>query len=81
MNRGDTSVPPENSERPVGTSGSGTQASIFGIIVLGLMGGLIVGLIVGPTAAFNGFFLGFAGGALIAASLYWYATGNRRSSK
>jgi hypothetical protein len=74
------SVPSESTTKP-GTGGQGTQASIFGIIVLGLIGGLIVGLIVGPSAAFNGFFLGFAGGALIAASLYWYATGNRRSSK
>jgi hypothetical protein len=74
------SAPSESPNKPP-SGDSGTQASIFGIIVLGLIGGLIVGLIVGPSSAFDGFFLGFAGGALIAASLYWYATGNRRPSK
>jgi hypothetical protein len=74
------SVPSESAIEPA-SGNQGTQASIFGIIVLGLIGGLIVGLIVGPGATFDGFFLGFAGGALIAASLYWYATGKKRPSK
>jgi len=74
------SIPSESGSKHAKGS-TGTQASIFGIIVLGLIGGLIVGLIVGPSYSFEGFFLGFAGGALIAASLYWYATGNGRPSK
>jgi uncharacterized membrane protein SpoIIM required for sporulation len=74
------SVQAEPEVKPASSS-QGTQTSIFGIIVLGLIGGLIVGLIVGPSLTLNGFFLGFAGGALIAASLYWYATGNKRPSK
>ena len=74
------SIPSENGGKRA-TGSTGTQASIFGIIVLGLIGGLIVGLIVGPSFTFEGFFLGFAGGALIAASLYWYATSNNRPSR
>lgn len=60
---------------PTEKTGEGPRVSIFGIIVLGLFGGLIVGLIVGPSLTLDGFFLGFAGGALIAAGLYWYVTG------
>jgi hypothetical protein len=61
-------------ESAVGGSGQGTQISIFGIIVVGLIAGLIVGLITSPNFTIQGFFLGFAGGALITVVLYFYAT-------
>jgi len=53
---------------------AGTRVSIFGIIVVGLIGGLIVGLLVNSTFTLEGFFLGFAGGALITVGAYYVAT-------
>ena len=53
---------------------TGTRVSIFGIIVVGLIGGLIVGLLVNSTFTLEGFFLGFAGGALITVGAYFFAT-------
>jgi hypothetical protein len=58
------------------SSGSGTKApppSVFGIIVVGLLAGLVVGLLTGPNFTLQGFFVGFAGGALITAGLYFYS--------
>ena len=55
-------------------SSTKTPVSIFGIIVVGLIGGLIVGLLVNSTFTLEGFFLGFAGGALIMAGAYFFAT-------
>ena len=54
-------------------SSKGTPVSIFGIIIVGLIGGLIVGLVVNSAFTLEGFFLGFAGGALIAAGVYFIA--------
>ncbi len=53
---------------------SATRAppSVFGIIVVGLLAGFVVGLLAGPNFTLQGFFLGFAGGALITAGLYFY---------
>jgi len=53
---------------------SGVRVSIFGIIVVGLIGGLIVGLLVNSTFTLEGFLLGFAGGALITVGAYFFAT-------
>ena len=58
-----------------------TPVSIFGIIVVGLFAGLIVGLLVPSALTLEGFFLGFAGGALVASGLYFYATSRSRASK
>jgi predicted lipid-binding transport protein (Tim44 family) len=58
------------------SSGSATKApppSVFGIIVVGLLAGLVVGLLTGPNFTLQGFFVGFAGGALITAGLYFYS--------
>ena len=57
------------------SSGPGTRTpppSVFGIIVVGLLAGLVVGLLAGPNFTLQGFGLGFAGGALITAGLYFY---------
>jgi len=65
------------SENKDGSSGSGARTpppSVFGIIVVGLLAGLVVGLVVGPNFTLQGFFLGFAGGALITAGLYFYSS-------
>lgn len=63
---------------------SGTRApppSVFGIVVVGLLTGLVVGLLVGPSFTLQGFFLGFAGGALITAGLYFYTSGRSSPSR
>jgi len=51
---------------------------VFGIIVVGLLAGLVVGLLTGPNFTLQGFFLGFAGGALITAGLYFYSAEKSR---
>jgi hypothetical protein len=69
------------SENKNGSSGSGTRTpppSVFGIIVVGLLAGLVVGLLTGPNFTLQGFFLGFAGGALITAGLYFYSSERSR---
>lgn len=50
------------------------RVSIFGIIIVGLIAGLIVALITGPSYTFQGFFLGFAGGSLIMVTIYFFST-------
>ena len=47
--------------------------SIFGIFIVGLLMGLIVGLLTSPNYTTQGFFLGFAGGALITTAAYFLA--------
>jgi len=42
---------------------------------------LIVGLLAGPSFTLQGFFLGFAGGALITAGLYFYTAERSRPAK
>ena len=69
------------SENKDGSSGSGARTpppSVFGIIVVGLLAGLVVGLVAGPNFTLQGFFLGFAGGALITAGLYFYSSERSR---
>jgi hypothetical protein len=55
--------------------------SVFGIIVVGLLAGLVVGLLTGPNLTLQGFFLGFAGGALVTAGLYFYSSERSRPAK
>jgi hypothetical protein len=55
--------------------------SVFGIIVVGLLAGLVVGLLAGPNFTLQGFFLGFAGGALITAGLYFYSAERSQPAK
>ena len=72
---------PSASEDKDGSPGSGARTpppSVFGIIVVGLLAGLVVGLVVGPNFTLQGFFLGFAGGALITAGLYFYSSERSR---
>ena len=69
------------SENKDGSSGSGARTpppSVFGIIVVGLLAGLVIGLLAGPNFTLQGFFLGFAGGALITAGLYFYSSERSR---
>jgi len=69
------------SESKDGSSGSGARTpppSVFGIIVVGLLAGLVVGLVAGPNFTLQGFFLGFAGGALITAGLYFFSSERSR---
>jgi|GEM_PF-4526154 len=69
------------SENKDSSSGSGARTpppSVFGIIVVGLLAGLVVGLMAGPNLTLQGFFLGFAGGALITAGLYFYSAEKSR---
>ncbi len=66
------------------SSGSDTRTpppSVFGIIVVGLLAGLVVGLLAGPNFTLQGFFLGFAGGALITAGLYFYSAERSRPAR
>jgi uncharacterized transporter YbjL len=61
-------------EKAGGASSQGTPVSLFGIIIVGLLGGLIVGLITSPSYTLQGFFLGFAGGSLITVAVYAFTT-------
>jgi hypothetical protein len=54
---------------------------VFGIVVVGLLAGLVVGLVAGPNFTLQGFFLGFAGGALITAGLYFYTSERSRPAR
>ena len=66
------------------SSGSATSTpppSVFGIIVVGLLAGLVVGLLAGPNFTLQGFFVGFAGGALITAGLYFYSAERSRPAR
>jgi len=62
----------ENTAPSTGSYAGAPPPSVFGIIVVGLLAGLVVGLLAGPNFTLQGFFLGFAGGALITAGLYFY---------
>jgi hypothetical protein len=57
----------------IGSSPRNPPPSVFGIIVVGLLAGLVAGLLAGPNFTLQGFFLGFAGGALVTAGLYFYS--------
>jgi hypothetical protein len=68
----------ENKDGLSGPGGHTPPPSVFGIIVVGLLAGLVVGLMAGPNFTLQGFFLGFAGGALITAGLYFYSAEKSR---
>ena len=75
---------PSAEESKDASSGSDTRTpppSVFGIIVVGLLTGLVVGLLTGPNFTLQGFFLGFAGGALITSGLYFYAAERSRPAR
>src|SRR2546422_11538849 len=59
----------ENRDPSTGSYAGVPPPSVFGIIVVGLLAGLVVGLLSGPDFTLQGFFLGFPGGALITAGL------------
>lgn len=61
-------------EKAATANGKNTHVSIFGIIIVGLIAGLIVGLITSPGYTIQGFFLGFAGGSLITVVVYAFTT-------
>src|SRR3989449_10882812 len=62
----------ENRDPSTGSYAGVPPPSVFGIIVVGLLAGLVVGLLSGPDFTLQGFFLGFAGGALITAVLCFF---------
>lgn len=68
-------------ESVTASASQGTRVSIFGIIIVGLLMGLVVGLITSPGYTVQGFFLGFAGGALITTAAYFLANEKGRPSK
>ena len=57
------------------------RVSIFGIIIVGLLTGLIVGLLTSPGNTVQGFFLGFAGGSLITTAAYFLAMDKSQPAK
>ena len=59
----------------------GPRVSIFGIIIVGLLTGLIVGLLTSPANTIQGFFLGFAGGSLVTTAAYFLTTAKGQPSK
>lgn len=63
------------------TGGQAGRVSIFGIILVGLVAGLIVGLITSPSYTAQGFFLGFAGGSLITVVVYIFTSHGSRPSR
>ena len=73
--------PTENKDSSTGSVKHAPPPSVFGIIVVGLLAGLVVGLLAGPNFTLQGFFLGFAGGALITAGVYFYTTERSRPAK
>ena len=74
LNLGLITSPTDTTDSPAGSDTRSPPPSVFGIIVVGLLTGLIVGLLLGPSFTLQGFFLGFAGGALITAGLYFYTS-------
>src|SRR2546428_8027083 len=62
----------ENRDPSTGSYAGVPPPSVFGIIVVGLLAGLVVGLLSGPDFTLQGFFLGFAGGALITAGVSFF---------
>ena len=76
------STPPmENRDSSTGSDKHAPPPSVFGIIVVGLLTGFVVGLLVGSSFTLQGFFLGFAGGALITAGFYFYSSGRGSPSR
>jgi hypothetical protein len=71
----------ENKEATSSIGARTPPPSVFGIIVVGLLAGLVVGLLTGPNFTLQGFFLGFAGGALITAGLYFYSAERSRPAR
>ena len=71
----------EVSEPSTGSNPRATPPSVFGIIVVGLLVGLVAGLLAGPSFTLQGFFLGFAGGALVTAGLYFYSAERGQPAK
>lgn len=69
-----TTSPAELEETATASGSQGIQVSLFGIIIVGLLFGLIVGLITSPGHTLQGFFLGFAGGSLIAVAAYFFTS-------
>jgi hypothetical protein len=68
-------------ESSTGSNPRNPPPSVFGIIVVGLLAGLVIGLLAGPNFTLQGFFLGFAGGALITAGLYFYSAERSQPAK
>jgi len=54
--------------------------SVFGIIVVGLLTGLVVGLLTGPTSLCRASF-SFRGGALVTAGLYFYTSQRSQAAR
>ena len=71
----------ENEDHTKGSATGAPPPSVFGIVVVGLLAGLVVGLLAGPNLTLQGFFLGFAGGALITAGLYFYSAERSRPAR
>jgi len=71
----------ENTAPSTGSYAGAPPPSVFGIIVVGLLTGLVVGLLTGPNFTLQGFLLGFAGGALITAGLYFYTSQKSRAAR
>jgi len=71
----------ENKDGPPGSGARTPPPSVFGIIVVGLLAGLVVGLLTGPNFTLQGFFLGFAGGAVVTAGLYFYSAERSRPAR
>ncbi len=71
----------ENKDSSSGLAMGAPPPSVFGIVVVGLLAGLVVGLLAGPNFTLQGFFLGFAGGALITAGLYFYSAERSRPAR
>src|SRR2546426_11839747 len=71
----------ENRDPSTGSYAGVPPPSVFGIIVVGLLAGLVVGLLSGPDFTLQGFFLGFAGGALITAGVYFFLGLKRRTGQ
>ena len=76
-----TTSPAQIEETATASGSQGTRVSIFGIIIVGLLVGLIVGLLTSPNYTTQGFFLGFAGGALITTAAYFLTTEKSRPVK
>ena len=81
LNLGLTTSPTDTTDSSTGSDTRSPPPSVFGIIVVGLLTGLVVGLLLGPSFTLQGFFLGFAGGALITAGLYFYTSGRGQPSR
>jgi hypothetical protein len=71
----------ENKDPSNGLATGAPPPSVFGILVVGLLAGFVVGLLAGPNFTVQGFFLGFAGGALITAGLYFYSAERSRPAR